>query len=108
MKFLLVSIFSFVFYAFAIAMPGDEIKIGSNSKSSSLEIRYNSTNKKLREATVSIINEDGVLVNTFKATIGKGQNTIDIKKALGLKEGLYTINILVNKKTLSTKLMIFE
>ncbi|MCY7292362.1 MAG: hypothetical protein LH615_09295 [Ferruginibacter sp.] len=108
MKIVFTSIFSFILLASAIAMPIDKIKIGSNSKTSSLEIRLNSTHKKSREAIVSIVNEAGKIVNSFKAVISKGENIIAVKNALGLKEGLYTLNILINKKTLSTKLMIFE
>ena len=108
MKFLFTTIFSFFLFAFAIAMPYDEIKVGSNAKTSSLEIRFTSTHKKNREAAVSVLDEKGNIVNSFKVIINKGENIIPLATALGLKEGLYTVNILVKKKTLSTKLMIFE
>ena len=89
-------------------MPTDEIKIGSNAKTSSLEVRFNSSTKKSRKVVVSIINEKGIIVNSYKAIILKGENVIAVNNLPGLKEGLYTINILVKRKTLSTKLMIFE
>ena len=92
----------------AIAAPFDEIKVGTNAKTASLEIKYTSTHKKNREAAVSILDEKGNIVNSFKISINKGENIIPLADALSLKEGLYTVNILVKKKTLSTKLMIFE
>lgn len=108
MKIVSTLIFSLIFLASAIATPLDDIKIGSNAKTSSLEIRFISTHKKNKEATVSIINEIGIIVNTYTVRVKKGENIIEIKNALGLKEGLYSINILVKTKILSTKLMIFE
>lgn len=108
MKILFTSLLSFFLLASAIAIPIDEIKIGSNAKTSTLEVRFTSTHKKSRNAVVSIINEQGVIVNSYKAVITKGENIIPVNNVPGLKEGLYTINILVKKKTLSTKLMIFE
>ncbi len=109
MKFLITSIFTLLFMASAIAIPLEEVKVGTNAKNSSLEIRFTSTtNKKNIETTVSIINEKGDVVNTFKAYINNGENIIPLNNALSLREGLYTVNILMKKKTLSTKLMIFE
>ena len=109
MKVLFSTIFSLLLVATAIAMPFDEIKVGTNTKTSSLEIRFTSTTaKKIFEATVSIVNEKGKIVSSFKTAINKGENIIPLVNALGLKEGLYTVNILIKKKTLSTKLMIFE
>ncbi len=108
MKILFTSLLSFFLLASAIAMPIDKIKIGSNPKTSSLEIRFTFSYKKSRKAVVSIINEQGVIVKKCNAVIVKGENVIAVNNAPGFKEGLYTINILVKKKTLSTKLMIFE
>lgn len=108
MKVFFTSLLSFFFLTSVIAMPTDEIKIGSNAKTSSLEVRFNSSHKKSRKAVVSIINEKGIIVNSYKAIILKGENVIAVNNLPGLKEGLYTINILVKRKTLSTKLMIFE
>lgn len=104
----LLTIFSFFILASAIAVPFDEIKVGSNAKTSSLEIKYNSTHKKNKKAVVSMVDEKGNSVNSFKIAIKKGSNIIPLVCANELNEGLYTINILVKKKTLSTKLMIFK
>ena len=108
MKVLFTAIFNLFFLASIVAAPFDEIKIGSNGKTSSLEIRFTSTHKKNKEATVSLINEKGNTVDSFKVSIIKGQNIIPLSTLLGLPEGLYTVNIMVGKKTLSTKLIIFE
>ncbi len=109
MNFLFTSLFTLFVFASAIAIPLDDIKVGTNAKNSSLEIRFTSTtNKKNIEATVSIINEKGNVVNSFKAIVNNGVNIIPLNNALSLKEGLYKVNILMKRKTLSTKLMIFE
>jgi hypothetical protein len=108
MKVLFTSIFTVLILASAIALPFDDVKIGSNAKTASLEIRFTSTHKKNRTAAVSISDEKGSIVNNFQVKISKGENIIPIATVLGLKEGLYTVNILVKKKTLSTKLMVFD
>jgi hypothetical protein len=109
MKVLFTSIFTFLIFVTAFAFPFDEIKVGTNAITSSIELRFTSTcAKKNAEAIVYVLNEKGLVVKTFKASINKGENIIPLADALSLREGLYTVNILINKKTLSTKLMIFE
>ena len=104
----LLTIFSFFIIASAIAVPFDEIKVGSNAKTSSLEIRYTSSHKKNKDVTVLILDEKGILINSFTTMVVNGENIIPLTNALNLKQGLYTVKVLAKKKTLSTKLMIFE
>ena len=104
-------LFTFIFSLYILstsALPGDEIKISPNAKSSSIVVKYTSTHKKTRAATVSIVNVKGETVNSFKTAINKGENIIPVNDIHSLKEGIYSINILVKKKTVSTKLVIFE
>ena len=109
MKFILNIFFSFIFAATASA--GDaksKITIGSNAKTSTLEIKFNSTHKKNFPANVAIINAEGKQVILFKCEIEKGLNVVSLHDALNLKEGIYTVEMTVKKRKSSTKFVLFN
>ena len=109
MKFILNIFFSFLFAATASA--GDskgKITIGSNAKTSTLEIKFNSTHKKNFPANVAIINAEGKKVSLFKCEIVKGLNVVSLLEALNLKEGIYTVEMTVKKRKSSTKFVLFN
>ena len=109
MKFILNIFFGFFFAATAIA--GDfnnKITIGSNAKTSTLEIKFNSTHKKYFPAHVAIINAEGEQVSAFKCEIVKGLNVVSLQEALKLKEGIYTVEMTVKKRKSSTKFVLFN
>ena len=109
MKFILNIFFGFFFAATASA--GDfknKITIGSNAKTSTLEIKFNSTLKKSFPANVAIINAEGKQVSLFKCEIEKGLNVVILHEALNLKEGIYTVEMTVKKRKSSTRFVLFN
>ena len=109
MKFILTIFFSLILVAVADANNlSDKIKIGSNAKTSELEIRYNSNSKKNTAANVMIIDANGKEVSSFTCQIKRGSNVVCLHDALNLTEGLYTVKMTVKKKTTSTKFVLFK
>lgn len=109
MKFFLTIFFSFVFVAVAHAANlSDKIKIGSNAKTSELEIRYNSNSKKNITANVIITDAEGKEVSAFKSEIKKGSNAVCLHNALNLEEGVYTVKMTIKNKISSTKIVLFN
>ncbi len=109
MKVLLFILISFIITTSTRAgMFSDEIKIGSNATTSKLELRLNSSYKKITKANIVILNAKGKKVNEFKCAIKKGSNTVCMQDALNLDEGVYTVNMTVKKKTSSTKFVLFK
>ena len=92
MKFFLTIFLSFILVAAADASNlSDKIKIGSNAKTSELEIRYNCNSKKNLSANVVITDADGKEVSAFTCEIKKGSNAVCLHDALKLSEGIYTV-----------------
>ena len=109
MKFILTIFLSLILLAATHAGNlSDKIKIGSNAKTSELEIRYNSNSKKNLPAQVIIIDAEGKEVSAFICDIKKGSNAVCLHDALKLKEGIYTVNMIVKKKRSSTKIILFN
>lgn len=86
----------------------DKINIGSNSKTNNLEVRFNSTDKRVLTADVVILNAIGEKVSVFKCNIKQGMNAVSLQNALNLKEGVYTVSMTVKKRTSSTKFVLFK
>ena len=109
MKFFLTIFFSFIFFAVADAnVISEKIKIGSNAKTSKLEIRYNTKSKKNKTAKVFITDVRGKEVCNFTCAIKKGSNAVCMQDALDLTEGIYTVKMVVGNKISSTKLVLFN
>ena len=109
MKFIFSIFFSFIFVASADANNlSDKIKIGSNAKTSELEIKYHSNSKKNITANVVITDAEGKEVSAFKCEIKKGSNAVCMHNALNLKEGIYTVKMTVKNKISSTKIVLFN
>ena len=109
MKFILTIFLSFIFIATAFA--GDsknKITIGSNAKTSKLEIKFISNYKKNLQGNVIIIDAEGTEVNSFKCNLIKGSNAISMQDALDLKEGIYTVELEVKNKKSSLKFVLFN
>ena len=86
----------------------DKITIGSNAKTSKLEIKYNSNYKKNLQANVIILDAEGNEVEAFICKIFKGANAVCMQDALNLKEGIYTVALTVKNKTFTTKFVLFK
>ncbi len=83
MKIFATILISLVFYTATIAgVIRDKIRVSSNAKTSSLEIKFNSTYKKNLQANIAIINAGGKQVSAFKCEIVKGLNVVSLQEAL--------------------------
>lgn len=109
MKVFSTFLICFLFYTATIAgINREKIRISSNSKTSSLELKFNSTHKKNLQAYVAIINAEGKQVSAFKCEIVKGLNVVSLHEALNLNEGIYTVEMTVQKRKSSTKFVLFK
>ena len=107
MKVLITILLSFI-SVISFAKPFDKIRLSGVSKSSNLEISYNSSNKKNVRAILSIVDEGDNVINSYIVVIKKGDNLISLKQGLNLPEGKYVVKINVQKKLLTTSFIIFE
>ena len=83
MKIFATILISLLFYTATIAgITREKIIISSNAKTSTLEIKFNSTYKKNLQANVAIINAEGKQVIFFKCEIEKGLNLESLHEAL--------------------------
>ena len=105
MKALLTIFLSIFLLASATANSQDGIKIGTNGKSS-VSVKFNS--KKATTATITITNEAGVIVSTQTADVVKGDNNITLADVSKLAEGTFTISLIANGKTETTKFINFK
>lgn len=109
MKFFSTIIFFLFFYtATSAGVIREKFKIGSNAKTSTLEIKFNSTYKKNLPANFIIFNEEGKRVSAFQCEIIKGSNVVCLQDALNLKEGIYTVEMTLKKRKSSTKFVLFK
>ena len=109
MKIFATILISLLFYSATIAgITREKITISSNAKTSTLEIKFNSTYKKNLKANVAIINAEGEKVSAFKCEIVKGLYVVSLQEALKLKEGIYTVEMTVKKRKSSTKFVLFN
>jgi hypothetical protein len=83
----------------------DGIKVGPTGKSS-LELRFNA--RKATIATITITNEANIVVSTQTSDVVKGENKILIADATKLNEGTFTVTMVSNGKTETTKFVNFK
>lgn len=105
MKALFTIIFSIAIFATASASNFEGIKIGTTGKSS-IEAKYAS--HKATTATVTILNQAGVVINTLNVNLTKGANNISLVDAATLAEGTFTISLVANGKTVTTEFVNFK
>jgi Fe2+ transport system protein B len=105
MKALFTIILSALIFTTASANNFEGIKIGTTGKSS-IEAKF--TSKKATTATITITNQAGVVVNTQNVTLTKGDNNIALVDVTTLAEGTYTITLVVDNNSVSTKFVNFK
>jgi hypothetical protein len=105
MKALFTIILSALIFTTASANNFEGIKIGTTGKSS-IEAKF--TSKKATTATITITNQVGVVVNTQNVTLTKGDNNIALVDVTTLAEGTYTITLVVDNNSVSTKFVNFK
>jgi hypothetical protein len=105
MKTLFTIILSALIFTTASANNFEGIKIGTTGKSS-IEAKFSSA--KATAATITITNQAGVVVNTQNVTLVKGDNTVSLLDVTTLEEGTYTISLIANGTTTTTKFVNFK
>jgi hypothetical protein len=105
MKTLFTIILSALIFTTASANNFEGIKIGTTGKSS-IEAKFSSA--KATTATITITNQAGVVVNTQNVTIVKGNNAVALLDVTTLEEGTYTISLIANGTTTTTKFVNFK
>jgi methionine-rich copper-binding protein CopC len=105
MKTLFTIILSTLIFTTASANNFEGIKIGTTGKSS-IEAKFSSA--KATTATITITNQAGAVVNTQNVTLVKGDNTVSLLDVTTLEEGTYTISLIANGTTTTTKFVNFK
>lgn len=82
------------------------ITLSSNRKSGEMLIRF--TAKKAGEASVTILNGEGEIVLQQTNQLNNSYNAIPLKNATNLPDGSYTVQMIVNNETLTTRFMILK
>jgi hypothetical protein len=83
-----------------------EISIGSNRESGELQLHF--TAGKEGEAIITILNEAGKIILRQTNQVTNSINIIPLKNATGLTEGSYTVHLISNKETYTTRFMIWK
>jgi hypothetical protein len=105
MKTLFTIILSALIFTTASANNIEGIKVGTTGKSS-IEAKFSSA--KATTATITITNQAGVIVNNQSVTLVKGNNTVSLLDVTTLEEGTYTISLIANGTTTTTKFVNFK
>ena len=82
------------------------ISIGSNRASGNMQLRF--TSGKAGEASITILNESGKIVLQQTNQVTNSINTIPLTNATELPEGNYTIRLISNNETMTTRFMIWK
>jgi len=84
----------------------EEIRIESNRKSGDMQLRF--TTDKEGEAIITILNEAGKIVLQQTNQVASCINIIPLINAISLAEGSYTVRIISNDETYSTRFLIWK
>jgi methionine-rich copper-binding protein CopC len=105
MKTLFTIILSVLIFTSASANNFEGIKIGTSGKSS-IVAKFSS--EKATNATITITNQAGLVVNTQNVTLVKGNNTVSLLDVTTLEDGTYTISLISNGTITTTKFVNFK
>ena len=83
-----------------------EISIVSNRASGEAQVRFKSS--KDAEAIVTVLDEAGKILLQQNSKLWSGVNTIAITNLLTLNEGTYTVQLVTNNQTYSTRLLLWK
>jgi methionine-rich copper-binding protein CopC len=83
-----------------------EITIGANRESGEMQLHF--TADKAGAASITIFNESGDPVLQQTEQVKNSFNTLPLKNATRLKEGTYTVRIILNNETYTTRFMIWK
>jgi hypothetical protein len=92
----------------ALANAAGDITIGYNSKKSELEARIKSEYKTGTTAVFSIVDDKGKVQFTKTSVLTFGENAVLLEEVAKLKEGNYTIKMIVNNKEQTAKFTIWK
>ena len=82
------------------------ISIGTNRASGEMLLRF--TANRSGKASISVLNATGEIVLQQTDQVTNSNNTIPLKNATQLPEGSYTVRLIVNNDTYSTRLLIWK
>ncbi len=82
------------------------ISIGSNRASGNMQLRF--TADKAGEANITILNKSGKIVLQQTNEVTNSLNTIPLTSATGLAEGSYTVRLISNNETYTTRFLIWK
>jgi uncharacterized membrane protein len=83
-----------------------EISIGSNRASGDLQLRFLAA--VAGKVSITILNETGEIVLQQTNEVSKSINHIPVKKVLELTEGPYTVHLISNNETFTTRFLIWK
>ena len=83
-----------------------EISIVSNRASGEAQVRFKSA--KDAEAIITVSDEAGKVLLQQNSKLSGGINTIAITNLLTLHEGTYTVQLVTNNQTYSTRLLLWK
>jgi len=83
-----------------------EISIVSNRASGEAQVRFKAS--KDAEATITILDEAGKVLLQQNSKVSSGVNTIAIANLLTLNEGTYTVLLVTNNQTYTTRLLLWK
>lgn len=83
-----------------------QLKIVSNRKSGDIQLRF--TAEKAGLASIKILTEAGEVVLQQTSNASVNVNTVSLKNAMDLKEGLYLVQLVLNNETSNTKFLLWK
>lgn len=83
-----------------------EITVGSSRTSGDMHIRFRA--KKAGNASIAILDESGKVVLQQSSQVADSVNTIPLKDATALGEGAYTVRLIFNNETYTTRFLIWK
>jgi hypothetical protein len=83
-----------------------EMSIVSNRASGQAQVRFKSS--KDAEATIIVLDDSGKILLQQNSKLSSGVNTIAITNLLTLNEGTYTVRLVANNQTYSTRLVLWK
>jgi hypothetical protein len=89
-----------------VELKGSEMTVSPNPSSSNAQIKIKAV--KAGVSNITVFDASGKTVLRQQATILPGNNSIVVNNISALREGYYTIRLLVNEEVFSCKLLIWK
>ena len=83
-----------------------ELTISPNPASTNAQLKFNAD--KSGVATIAVYDASGKIVLQQQATVLAGNNSIAINNIVSLADGMYTVKMIINNESLSSKLIVWK